>query len=99
MNIADVTDRFTWVEGTREWRVEGRLAEKVKRWKEEEREEEERRRMRKRWVGNAMDVDLEEETEDSEAVDGEVDEEIKHLKVKLPEIEIDWYSCLRLGSA
>ncbi len=88
VNIADVVDGFTRVEGTREWRVEGKLEEKVKRWKEEEREEreeEEKRRMRRRWVGDAMDVDLEEEeeeeTEESEEADGVVDEEIKQLKV------------------
>jgi len=90
VNIADVVDGFRWVEGTREWKVEGKLEEKVKRWEEEEREErdeEEKRRMRRRWVGDAMDVDLEEEeeeeTEESEEADGEVEEEIKQLKVLL----------------
>jgi hypothetical protein len=46
--------------------------------------------MRRRWVGDAMDVDLEEEeeeeeeeTEESEEVDGKADEEIKQLKVLL----------------
>jgi protein SMG6 len=79
VNIADVVDGFRWIEGTREWKVEGKLEEKVKRWKEgerEERDEEDKRRMQRRWVGNAMDVDLEEEeeeeTEENEEADGEV---------------------------
>jgi hypothetical protein len=59
--IAGAVDGFTWADGTREWSVEGKLAEKVARWREEdrfEREEEERRRMGQRWVDKPMDVNM-----------------------------------------
>lgn len=42
-----------WKEGTREWSVERKLAQKVEQWKEEDRSEEleeERRRVRRRWT-------------------------------------------------
>ena len=48
VNIAGAVDGFNWVKGSREWNVEGKLAEKVTQWKEEdqaEREGEERRRI------------------------------------------------------
>ena len=64
VNIAGAVDGFNWVEGSREWNIEGKLAEKVTQWKEEdqaEREEEERRRMGRRWTEDPMDVD---DTED-----------------------------------
>ena len=60
VNIAGAVDGFNWVEGSREWNVEGKLAKKVMQWKEEdqaEREEEERRRMGRRWTEDPMDVD------------------------------------------
>ncbi|KAF8162971.1 hypothetical protein B0H34DRAFT_744517 [Crassisporium funariophilum] len=87
VNIAGTVDGLTWVDGTREWRVEGKLAEKVRRWKEEDetkREEEERRRMGRRWVEDPMDVDesdnsvSEEESED----DDNDSEDIKALKAR-----------------
>ncbi|KAF5330656.1 hypothetical protein D9619_005946 [Psilocybe cf. subviscida] len=86
VNISGEVEGFTWVPGTRDWRVEGRLAEKVALWKEEDRVqqlEEERRRMGKRWVDDGMDVD----GEDVEASEGSEDdendsEEIKVLKAR-----------------
>ncbi|KAJ4488214.1 hypothetical protein J3R30DRAFT_3654517 [Lentinula aciculospora] len=60
VDIAAVVDGFKWIEGTREWKVEGALSDKVRLWKEEsriEREEEERRMMRSSWVDDSMDVD------------------------------------------
>jgi len=94
VGIAGAVDGFSWVDGTREWSVEGKLAEKVTMWKEEdriEREEEERRRMVKRWVDDPMDVD--EEGEDSVSETSEDDEndseEVKALKVCL-------FVCVRL---
>jgi len=86
VTISDTVEGFRWVEGSRVWRVEGALKEKVQEWKEEERkerEEEERRRTR-RWVEDAMDIDDEEESisEESEE-DGEDDaEEIRNLKAR-----------------
>jgi len=35
VNISGAVDGLTWVDGTRDWKVEGKLAEKVARWKEE----------------------------------------------------------------
>jgi len=86
VNISGTVDGLTWVDGTRDWKVEGKLAEKVAKWKEEdriEREEEEQRRMGRRWVEDAMDIDedgsddISEESEDDE----NDTEEIKALKV------------------
>ncbi|THU87118.1 hypothetical protein K435DRAFT_355332 [Dendrothele bispora CBS 962.96] len=79
---------LTWVEGTREWRVDGVLSEKVKLWREEERrerEEQERRRMGTRWSDDSMDIDQdvdEELCEESEDFDENDSEEIKELKVR-----------------
>ena len=56
VGISDTVEEFKLVEGSREWRVEGVLKEKVQEWREEEREEEERERTR-RWVEDAMDID------------------------------------------
>ena len=86
VNIAGAVDGFNWVEGSREWNVEGKLAEKVTQWKEEdqaEREEEERRRMGRRWTEDPMDVDDAEDDDISEeSEDDENDsEEVKSLKV------------------
>jgi protein SMG6 len=39
VNIAGAVDGFNWVEGSREWNVEGKLAEKVTQWKEEDQAE------------------------------------------------------------
>ncbi|KAF9483772.1 hypothetical protein BDN70DRAFT_904058 [Pholiota conissans] len=88
VNIAGVVEGLEWTEGTRDWSVEGALAEKVGRWREEERverEEEEARRMGRRWVDDAMDVDEEdvasvsEESEDDNENDSA---EIKELKAR-----------------
>lgn len=85
VGVAGAVEGFIWNEGTREWSVQGKLAEKVKRWKEEdeiEREADERRRMGRRWADDPMDID--DETADdslSEESDNEGDsEEIKALK-------------------
>ncbi|KAJ7489926.1 hypothetical protein B0H11DRAFT_1046908 [Mycena galericulata] len=86
VGIADVVDGFTWVEGTREWRVEGALAQKAEAWREEDRleaEEDERRRMGTRWADDSMDVDdladdgLSEESEDENDT-----AEVKALKAR-----------------
>ena len=86
MNIGATVEGLSWTDGTRDWKVEGKLAEKVAQWKEEdriEREEEEIRRMGRRWVDDAMDVDeadaddVSEESEDDE----NDSEEIRELKV------------------
>jgi protein SMG6 len=76
-----------WTEGTREWSVEGALAEKVAQWREEERverEEEEARRMGKRRVDDAMDVDEDAESvsEESEDEDENDSPEVKELKAR-----------------
>jgi protein SMG6 len=70
IQVAGAVDGFNWVEGSREWNVEGKLAEKMTQWKEEdqaEREEEERRRMGRRWTEDrSMDVDDAEDDDNSE---------------------------------
>ena len=87
VGLAEVVDGFTWVEGTREWRIEGSLEAKVKRWREEDRheqEEEERRRSGRRWSDDAMDIDMDqviEESSEGSEEDEEDSEEIKALKV------------------
>ncbi|KAJ7219067.1 hypothetical protein GGX14DRAFT_589783 [Mycena pura] len=87
VGIADVVDGFTWIEGTRQWRVEGSLAKKAAAWREEDRrqqEEEEQRRMGTRWADDSMDVD-EDLTDDflSEESDYEDDtEEVMALKAR-----------------
>lgn len=87
VDIAGVVPGFTWVEGTREWRVEGRLADKVAAWREMERmerEEEEKRRMGKRWVDEDELMDVDEEGDEESSEDDENDsEEVKELKVRL----------------
>jgi protein SMG6 len=86
--LSSVVDGFTWVEGTREWRVEGTLEAKVGRWHEEdrlEREADERRRHGRRWTDDSMDVDGEDEDADELSEESEEDEEdseeVKALKV------------------
>lgn len=87
VNLAALVDGFTWVEGTREWKVDGVLVAKVRRWRDEdrhEREQEEIRRRGRRWTDDAMDMDVDnaEEDETSESEDDEDDsEEVKALKV------------------
>lgn len=89
VSLSTVVDGFTWVEGTREWRVEGVLEAKVTRWLEEdrhEREEEERRRHGRRWTDDSMDVDAEDEDADESSEQSEDDEndseEVKDLKAR-----------------
>jgi hypothetical protein len=86
VDIAGVVPGFMWVQGTRDWRVEGKLADKVAAWREMdrmEREDEEKRRMGKRWVDDdeLMDVDGEGEEEESSEDDENDSEEVKELKV------------------
>jgi hypothetical protein len=91
VTISGCVDGFTWVTGTREWHVGGKLAEKVEQWKEEdrlERLEEESRRMGRRWTDDAMEVDEFDGGEISESSESEVEdendsEEVKALKVSL----------------
>ncbi|KAG6909451.1 hypothetical protein DXG01_000436 [Tephrocybe rancida] len=87
VGIASMVDGFTWVEGTREWKVEGRLEEKVSLWREQDRieqEEEERRRLGTRWSDDLMDVDDEAAGDAlSEEEDDENDTpEVKELKAR-----------------
>ncbi|KAJ7470538.1 hypothetical protein FB451DRAFT_1254044 [Mycena latifolia] len=87
VGIADVVDGFTWVEGTRQWRVEGALAKKAEAWKEQDRlqaEEEERRRMGTRWADDSMDVDdgLADDSLSEESEDEDDTEEVKALKAR-----------------
>ncbi|KAF8212466.1 hypothetical protein K438DRAFT_1958196 [Mycena galopus ATCC 62051] len=88
VGIADSVDGFTWVEGTRQWRVEGALAKKAEAWREQDRlqaEEDERRRMGTRWADDSMDVDedLEGGGASEESEDDEDDtEEVKDLKAR-----------------
>ncbi|EGN96009.1 hypothetical protein SERLA73DRAFT_112057 [Serpula lacrymans var. lacrymans S7.3] len=91
IGLSQAVDGFTWVEGTREWRVDGTLEAKVRRWEEEdklEREEEERRRSRK-WLDDSMDIDEDEDEDElatmssEESQDDEEDsEEIRALKAR-----------------
>ncbi|KAG5727581.1 Telomerase-binding protein EST1A [Termitomyces sp. T112] len=88
VGIAGLVDGFTWVDGTREWRVEGRLAEKVHQWREQDRieqEEEEKRRLGTRSNDDLMDID-DESAGDVLSEDDDDDEndtpEVKELKVR-----------------
>ena len=92
VNITGAVDGFNWVEGSRDWNIEGKLAKKVTQWKEEdeaEREEEERRRMGRRWTEDLMDVDDAEEDDISEESEDDEDdsEEVKTLKVSCVIVE------------
>ncbi|KAJ7694140.1 hypothetical protein B0H17DRAFT_1057941 [Mycena rosella] len=87
VGIADVVDGFTWVEGTRQWRVEGALAKKAEAWKDQDRlqaEEDERRRMGTRWADDSMDVDegLVDDSLSEESEDEDDTEEVKALKAR-----------------
>ena len=89
VNLAGLVDGFTWVEGTRDWKVDGVLEAKVRSWRDEdrhEREQEDIRRRGRRWTDDTMDVDVDdaEVNESSEGEDDEEDsEEVKALKVKI----------------
>ncbi|KAJ6513896.1 hypothetical protein C8R47DRAFT_1092306 [Mycena vitilis] len=87
VGIADVVDGFTWVEGTRQWRVEGALAKKAEDWREQDRlqaEEDERRRMGTRWADDSMDVDegLVDDSLSEESEDEDDTEEVQDLKAR-----------------
>lgn len=87
VTIAGIVKGFTWVVGTRDWRVEGVLAEKVQYWKDLDRiekEEEERRKMGTRWNEEAMDIDEDDvDVQESSDDDDENDPpEIKELKAR-----------------
>ncbi|PPR08027.1 hypothetical protein CVT24_010868 [Panaeolus cyanescens] len=90
VQLADAIDGFGWTDGTREWRVEGKLKQKVETWSEEdrlEREEEERRRMGRRWGDDAMDIDEDNSASDEESEDDETDSpEIRELKERRREL-------------
>ncbi|KAL4259410.1 PIN domain-containing protein [Pleurotus pulmonarius] len=85
VGIANVVDGFTWMEGTRQWLVEGLLAQKVQRWQELdriEREEEERRRIGRRW-DDSMEIDDVPAYEESSDEDDDNDSQgVKALKAR-----------------
>ncbi|KAG6374236.1 hypothetical protein JVT61DRAFT_4245 [Boletus reticuloceps] len=85
VNLAGLVDGFTWVEGTREWKVDGALETKVRKWRDEDcHEREEIRRRDRRWTDDTIDIDVDdaEADESSDGEDGEEDsEEVKALKV------------------
>jgi protein SMG6 len=101
IGISNAVDGFTWVEGTRSWKVEGRLAEKVHSWRELDRlekQEEEKRRLGTRWTDDPMDIDVGSDDTLSEEDDDESDtDEVKALKVTFcsspinMDIEINFY--------
>jgi len=86
VGIAHAVDGFTWVEGTKEWRVKGALSQKVSRWREEERlecEAEDRRRMGTRWTDEAMEVDEDIVADASDSDEDDQDSpQVKELKAR-----------------
>ncbi|RXW24170.1 hypothetical protein EST38_g1674 [Candolleomyces aberdarensis] len=107
VTISGCVDGFTWVAGTREWNVGGKLAEKVEQWKEEDRLdrlEEEARRMGRRWTDDAMEVDEFEGGEISESSESEIEdendsEEVKALKARRRYLKSLLTSTRQSGSA
>ncbi|KAF9036720.1 hypothetical protein BJ165DRAFT_602423 [Panaeolus papilionaceus] len=91
VQLADAIEGFGWSEGTRDWRVEGKLKQKVERWSEEdriEREEEEMRRMGRRWGDDAMDIDEDNSASDEESEDDDNDSpEIRELRERRRELK------------
>jgi protein SMG6 len=87
IGITEVVDGFSWINGTKIWKIEGKLVEKVRTWTELHKiaeQEEEERRMRRRWADESMDIDEDEMVESEESDDDENDsEEVKTLKVCL----------------
>jgi len=85
VGIASTVDGFRWVQGTREWRIEGVLADKTARWAEEERLAAEmvQTRASRMQSNDRMDVDDEVEVEEeSDDEENEADsEEVEALKV------------------
>ena len=53
--LSSVFDGFAWVEGTREWGVEGTLEAKLERWHEEDGLE------RRRWADDSMESESNEQ--------------------------------------
>ncbi|KAJ3525600.1 hypothetical protein NMY22_g10503 [Coprinellus aureogranulatus] len=87
VNISGCVEGLEWKEGTREWSVEGKLAQKVQQWKEEDRIEkleEERRRLGRRWTDDAMEIDEADMDEGSSSDDDDENdsEEVKALKAR-----------------
>ncbi|KAF7295122.1 PINc domain-containing protein [Mycena indigotica] len=87
VGIADVVEGFTWVVGTRQWRIEGSLAAKTISWKEEDRrqkEDDEKRRLGSRWTDDSMDVDQDNLESLSEGSDDDADdsEQVRALKAR-----------------
>ncbi|KAK7019295.1 hypothetical protein R3P38DRAFT_3554956 [Favolaschia claudopus] len=71
VGIADAVDGFTWVEGTREWRVQDRL----------QAEEDKRRRMSTRWASDdSIDVD---EGFEGESIPEESEDDVE-VKSRVP---------------
>jgi hypothetical protein len=88
VTISGCVDGLVWKEGTREWTVEGKLAQKVWQWQEEDRVEkleEDGRRIGRRWTEDAMEIDEAEMDEASSSDDDDENdsEEIKALKVRI----------------
>ena len=85
-------------DGRPSWKVEGVLADKVARWKEEERierEAEEQRLRGSRWEDDSMEVDEDEDMHmDGEGESGEDDEgdseEIRNLKASAQSPRLIW---------
>ncbi|KAF8132829.1 hypothetical protein EV363DRAFT_1397750 [Boletus edulis] len=70
VNLAGLVDSFTWMEGTREWKVDGRDEDR------HEREQEEIRREGQRWTNDALEIDADGvEAEADESLESEDDEE------------------------
>ncbi|KAG6821141.1 hypothetical protein H0H93_005361 [Arthromyces matolae] len=88
VGIVSMVDGFTWDDGTKEWKVEGRLAEKVRQWREQDRieqEEEDKRRLGTRWSDDHMDIDNESLNDVLSEEDDDDDNdtpEVKELKAR-----------------
>ncbi len=84
VSISDTVEGFGWVEGSREWRVEGALKEKVQEWREAEREERGEEERTRTWVEDAMNIDDEEASISEESEEGGKDdsEENRNLRVR-----------------
>lgn len=88
VGVSEAIDGFRWIEGSREWRIEGALEERVERWAEEDRvqeEAEEARRSRRIVSDEDMDVDEDDSVQADGSSDDEDDEldsdDVKELKV------------------
>ncbi|TFK72533.1 hypothetical protein BDN72DRAFT_894698 [Pluteus cervinus] len=88
VDLSKTVNGFTWIDGTKDWKVEGALAEKVQRWREQDEfeREEERKRLSNMWNDDSMEVDddvigdgLGSEESDEDEADSE---EVKELKAR-----------------